>query len=38
MSSLNLSNPLIIENTSNNFPKQTEYEKAALHGEKYMTF
>ena len=31
MTNLNLSNPLIIGNTSNNFPSQTDYEKAALH-------
>ena len=35
MSSLNLSNPLIIGNTSNNFPSQSDYEKASLHGEIY---
>ena len=35
MNSLNLSNPLNIGNTSNNFPSQTDYEKAALHGEIY---
>ena len=35
MTSLNLSNPLIIGNTSNNFPNQTDYKKAALHGEIY---
>ena len=35
MSSLNLSNPLIIGNTSNNFPNQNDYEKASLHGEIY---
>ena len=35
MSSLNLSNPLNIGNTSNNFPSQTDYKKAALHGEIY---
>ena len=32
MSSLNLVNPLIIGNTSNNFPSQNDYEK------KYVTF
>ena len=36
MSSLNLSNPLIIRNTSNNFPSQSDYEKPSLHGEIYM--
>ena len=35
MSSLNLSNPLNIGNTSNNFPSHTDYKKAALHGEIY---
>ena len=35
MSSLNLSNPLIIENASNNFPNQTNYKKATLHGDIY---
>ena len=35
MSSLNLSNPLIIGNISNNFPSQNYYEKASLHGEIY---
>ena len=35
MSSLNLANPLIIENRSNNFPSQTDYEKASLHCEIY---
>ena len=33
MSSLKLDNLLNIGNTSNNFPNQTDYEKAALHGE-----
>ena len=31
MSSLNLSNPLIIGNTSINFPNQTDYKNVALH-------
>ena len=31
MSSLNLSNPLIIENASNNFPNQTDYKKAYIY-------
>ena len=31
MSSLNLKNLLVVWKTSNNFPKQTDYEKAALH-------
>ena len=35
MTSLNLSNPLIIGNTSNNFPSQTGYKKATLHGDIY---
>ena len=35
MSSLNLSNPLIIGNTSDNFPSQTDYKKSTLHGEIY---
>ena len=35
MSSLNLSNPLIIGNTSTNFPNQTEYKKGSLHGDIY---
>ena len=35
MSSLNLANPLIIGNTSNNFPSQNNYEKSSLHGEIY---
>ena len=35
MTSLNLSNPLIIGNTTNNFPNQTDYKKATLHGEIY---
>ena len=35
MSSLNLINPLIVGNTSNNFPNQTNYTKAALHGDIY---
>ena len=33
MTSLNLSNPLINGNTSNNFPNQTDYKKATLHGQ-----
>ena len=35
MSSLNFSNPLIIGNTSKNFPSQSDYEKASLNGEIY---
>ena len=35
MSGLNLKNPLVIGNTSNNFPNQTDYKKAALHGDVY---
>ena len=35
MTSLNLSNPLIVGNTSNNFPSQTDYKKATLHGDIY---
>ena len=35
MNSLNLSNPLIVGNTTNNFPNQTDYKKAALHGDIY---
>ena len=35
MSSLNLANPLIFGNTSNNFPSQSDYKKASLHGEVY---
>ena len=35
MSSLNLANPLIFGNTSNNFPIQNDYKKASLHGETY---
>ena len=35
MSSLNLSNPLIVGNTSTNFPNQTDYKKASLHGDIY---
>ena len=35
MRSLNLSNPSIIGNTPNNFPNQTDYEKATLHGDVY---
>ena len=35
MSSLNLANPLIFGNTSNNFPSQNDYKKASLHGEIY---
>ena len=33
MTSLNLSNPLIIGNITNNFPNQTDYKKATLHGD-----
>ena len=33
MSSLNLSNPLIIGNTSTDFPDQNDYKKGALHGD-----
>ena len=33
MSSLNLNNLLVIGNTSTNFPSQTDYKKAALHGD-----
>ena len=33
MSSLNLKNPLFIGNKSTNFPNQTDYKKAALHGD-----
>ena len=33
MSSLNLKNPLVITNTSTNFHNQTDYKKAALHGD-----
>ena len=33
MSSLKLDNLLNIENTSTNFPNQTDYKKGALHGE-----
>ena len=35
MDSLNLKNPLVVGNTSNNFPNNTDYKKAALHGEIY---
>ena len=35
MSSLDLSNPLIVENTSNSSPSQTEYKKATLHEDLY---
>ena len=35
MSSLNLSNPLIVGNRSTNFPNQIDYKKAALHGDIY---
>ena len=35
MSSVNLSNPLITGNTSNNFPNQTDYKKTTLHGDIY---
>ena len=35
MSSLNLRNPLVIGNTSINFPNQTAYKKGALHGDIY---
>ena len=35
MTSLNLSNPLIVGNISNNFPSQTDYKKATLHGDIY---
>ena len=35
MNSLNLSNPLIIGNTSDNFPSQTDCKKVSLHGDIY---
>ena len=35
MSSLNLKNPLVIGNTSTDFPNKTDYKKAVLHGEVY---
>ena len=35
MTSLNLSNPLIVGNASNNFPNQSDYEKEVLHREIY---
>ena len=35
MSSLNLKNPLVIGNTSTDFPNKTDYKKAALHGDIY---
>ena len=35
MSSLNLKSSLVIGNTSTNFPNQTDYKKAALHGDIY---
>ena len=35
ISSLNLKNLLVVGNTSNNFPNQTDHEKAALHGDIY---
>ena len=35
MNSLNLKNPLVIGNTSTNFPSQTGYKKASLYGEIY---
>ena len=35
MNSLNLKNPLVIGNTSTNFPSQTGYKKASLHGDIY---
>ena len=35
MNSLNSSNPLIIGNTSTNFPSQTDYKKTSLHGDLY---
>ena len=34
-SSLNLNNPLVIGNTSTEFPNKTDYKKAALHREVY---
>ena len=35
MNSLNLKNPLVIGNTSDNFSNQTDYKRAALHGDIY---
>ena len=35
MSSLNLSNPLVIGNTSINFPSQNDYKKGAFNGDIY---
>ena len=35
INSLNLSSPLVIGNTSINFPNQTDYKKGALHGDVY---
>ena len=35
MSSLKSDNMLVVGNTTPNFPNQTDYEKAALHGEIY---
>ena len=38
LNSLNLSNPLIVGNTSTNFLHQTDYKKASLHGETHDFF